>query len=162
MQLWQVAPIGLLGVSHLCAQAHEHTPRRVAYAPVLSGGIGEKNPTAFRRLGIVLMSLVVVIAALAYAQEAARVIEIHARRFSFTPSEITIRKGELVRIKLISYDVTHSLVIPGLHVNQEVKKGHPVEFTLSSDTAGDFQGKCGHFCGSGHGLMTFTVHVADK
>ena len=153
-------PIGRLAVRHLCTQVGEHTPSRIAYAPVVSRRIGEE--TAFRRSGIVLMSLVVVFAALAYAQEAARAIEIHAKRFSFTPSEITIKKGETVRIKLISDDVTHSMVIPALHVNQEVKKGHPAEFTLSSDKDGDFQGKCGHFCGSGHGHMTFTVHVADK
>lgn len=161
MRLWPL-PIGLLAVRHLCARVGEHTPSRIAYAPVVSGRIGEENSTAFRRSGIVLMSLVVVIAALAYAQEAARSIEIRAKRFSFTPSEITIRKGEPVRIKLISDDVTHSLAIPSLHVNQEVKKGNPAEFTLSSDKDGDFQGKCGHFCGSGHGHMTFTVHVVDK
>lgn len=162
MQLPETAPIRQLAVLRLCAQGDEPTPGRAAYARVVSGEIGEKNSTAFRRSVIILLSLVFVVAALAFAQEPARVIDVHAKRFSFTPNEITIRKGEPVRIKLISDDATHSLVIPGLHVNQEVKKDHPAEFTLSSDTAGDFQGKCGHFCGSGHGRMTFTVHVTDK
>jgi cytochrome c oxidase subunit 2 len=147
---------------NLRAQVDEDATSPAMYAPVLSGGIGEKNPTAFRCSVVVLLSLVFVVTGLAYAQETARVIEIHAKRFSFAPNEITIRKGEPVRIKLISDDVIHSLRIPSLHVNQEVKKDHPAEFTLSSDTAGDFEGKCGHFCGSGHGRMTFTLHVADK
>jgi cytochrome c oxidase subunit 2 len=162
MKLWQTAPFRPLAVRHLFDRVDEHTPNRASYSPNLSVEISEKSQTAFRRSSIVLFLVFVVVTSLAYVQEATRTIEIHAKRFSFTPNEITIRKREPVRINLISDDVTHSLVISGLRVNQEVKKGHPAEFTLSSDTAGDFQGKCGHFCGSGHGRMTFTVHVADK
>lgn len=86
-------------------------------------------------------------------------IEIHAHRFAFVPSEITIKKGETVRVRLISDDVTHSLVIKDLEINQPVSKSHPVEFTLAPTKAGDFQGRCGHYCGSGHGMMVFTVHA---
>jgi cytochrome c oxidase subunit II len=88
-----------------------------------------------------------------------RTIEIHAKRFSFSPSEITLQVGETVKLHLISDDVTHELVIPDLHVAQEISKGHPVDVTIAADKAGDFQGMCGHFCGSGHGSMTFAVHV---
>ena len=97
-----------------------------------------------------------------YAQDTVHTIEIHAKRFSFTPSEITVQKGETVRLTLISDDVTHELVIPGLQVRQEVSKGHPAEVTFVPEKAGDFHGMCGHFCGSGHGSMTFTVHVKDN
>jgi cytochrome c oxidase subunit 2 len=58
--------------------------------------------------------------------------------------------------------VTHSLVIPDLQVNEEVKKGRPADILIAAKISGDFQGKCGHFCGSGHGQMIFTVHVTDK
>ena len=97
-----------------------------------------------------------------YAQAATHAIEIHAKRFSFTPSEITVQKGETVKLTLISDDVTHKLVIPDFQVRQEVSKGHPAEVTFVANKAGDFHGMCGHFCGSGHGSMTFTVHVKDK
>lgn len=98
----------------------------------------------------------------AHAQEATRTIEIHAKRFSFQPSEITIKKGEPVKLLLTSDDVSHSLLIEGLHVNGTMTKGHVTEVLLTPDTAGDFHGKCGRFCGSGHGSMTFTVHVTDN
>ena len=101
-------------------------------------------------------------APLFHAQDAVHSIEIHAKRFSFTPSEITVQKGETVKLVLISDDVTHELVIPDLQVRQEVSKGHPAEVTFVADKAGDFHGMCGHFCGSGHGSMTFTVHVKDN
>ena len=98
----------------------------------------------------------------AHAQEATRTIEIHAKRFSFQPSEITIKKGEPVKLLLTSDDVSHSLLIEGLHVNGAMTKGHVTEVLLTPDTAGDFHGRCGRFCGSGHGSMTFTVHVTDN
>ena len=95
------------------------------------------------------------------AQEAARTIESHAKRFSFSPAEITIKKGEAVKLVITSDDVTHSLLIPDLHVNATTKKDHPAEVTITPEKVGDFQGKCGHFCGSGHASMKFVVHVTN-
>lgn len=88
-------------------------------------------------------------------------IEITASRFSFAPNEITIKKGDPVTITVRSTDVTHGLVIKELGVRTEVKKGQAEDLTLTPETAGTFQGKCAHFCGKGHGSMTFTVHVVE-
>lgn len=89
-------------------------------------------------------------------------IEIVASRFSFSPNEITVKKGDPVTITVRSTDVTHGLVIEelGLRTNA-IKKGQPEDLTLVPETAGTFQGKCAHFCGKGHGSMTFTVHVVE-
>jgi cytochrome c oxidase subunit II len=97
-----------------------------------------------------------------YSQDAAQAIEVHAKTFSFTPSEVTVKKGETVKLTLISDDVTHELVIPDLKVKQEVSKGKPVEVTFVPDKVGDFSGMCGHFCGTGHATMTFIVHVKNN
>ncbi len=94
-------------------------------------------------------------------QGSGRVIEIHAHRFEFSPSEITLKKGETVVLRLSSDDVPHSLVVKDLGINQEVSKNHPQDVTVTPDKAGDFHGKCGRFCGSGHGSMVFTVHVQE-
>jgi cytochrome c oxidase subunit 2 len=95
------------------------------------------------------------------AQQATQTIEIHAHRFSFEPSEITLKRGETVQLRLTSEDVTHALVVPDLGINQEIRKGKPVEVTVKPNAVGDFQGQCGHFCGSGHGSMRFVVHVKE-
>jgi cytochrome c oxidase subunit II len=95
------------------------------------------------------------------AQGTGRTIEIHAKRFTFEPAEITLEKGETVTLRLFSDDVPHSLVIKDLGVNREVAKGHEEDVTVTPDKAGDFHGKCGRFCGSGHGSMSFTVHVKE-
>jgi cytochrome c oxidase subunit II len=95
------------------------------------------------------------------AQDKPRSIEIHARRFEFVPAEITVKKGESVTLSLISEDVAHSLLIEGLGVNQTIVKGRPAQVTFTPDKAGDFPGRCGRFCGSGHGTMRFVVHVTE-
>jgi len=111
----------------------------------------------------VLFALILGAAAMAPApvQPAAHRIEIHARRFSFQPAEITLKKGETVTLALTSDDVPHSLLIEGLNVNGTMTKGHVTEVTLTPTKAGDFKGRCGRFCGSGHGSMTFVVHVVE-
>ncbi|MGA7829444.1 MAG: cupredoxin domain-containing protein [Terracidiphilus sp.] len=96
------------------------------------------------------------------AQASQRTIEIHARRYEFTPAEITVKKGETVTLSLISEDVTHSLLIEGLGVNQIIVKGHATQVTFTPGKAGDFLGRCGRFCGNGHGSMRFLVHVTEK
>jgi cytochrome c oxidase subunit II len=93
------------------------------------------------------------------AADGNRTIEIHAHRYAFTPSEITVKKGETVKLELFSDDVTHSLLIKDLGINQLITKGKPAEVTLTPQKTGDFHGQCGHFCGSGHGKMTFVLHV---
>lgn len=98
---------------------------------------------------------------IAAAQESARTIEVHAKRFAFQPSEITLKPNETVTIHLVSDDVTHGLLIPDLKINQLVSKGHPVDVKVTPTKVGDFRGKCGHFCGSGHGSMVFMVHVKE-
>jgi cytochrome c oxidase subunit 2 len=96
------------------------------------------------------------------AQDVPRTIEVHSKRFSFSPAEITIKEGEKVTLVLTTDDVAHSLVIRGLNVNKEIVKGHPVKVVITSDKEGDFAGQCGRFCGSGHGTMKFVVHVTGK
>jgi cytochrome c oxidase subunit 2 len=84
-----------------------------------------------------------------------------ASRFQFEPNQITVKKGEPVTIVLTSTDVTHGLKIPDLHVEDTVKKGSSTELNFTPDKVGTFQGKCAHFCGKGHGTMTFTVVVVE-
>ncbi len=90
-----------------------------------------------------------------------KTIEVHVKRFAFSPAEITLKKGEAVDIKLVSEDVTHSLSVPELNINREVSKGNPEDVVVTPQSVGDFSGQCGRFCGSGHGMMKFTIHVTE-
>jgi cytochrome c oxidase subunit II len=95
------------------------------------------------------------------SQSQQRTIEVHAKRFAFSPAEITLKKGEIVTLSLISDDVPHSLLIADLGVNAAMVKGHPTQVQVTADKTGDFAGRCGKFCGSGHGQMHFVVHVTE-
>jgi len=102
-----------------------------------------------------------VVSPLAAGDQGPRTITIIAQRFSFEPNEITVKKGEPVTLIIHSKDVSHGLVIEDLGVRTIVKKGQSAEVSFTPDTAGTFLGKCAHFCGSGHGSMTMTVHVTE-
>lgn len=113
--------------------------------------------------GIATFALAVVLVAVPVvpAQSQQRTIEVHAKRFAFSPAEITVKKGETVALMLISDDVPHSLLIEGLGVNAAMVKSHPAQVQITPSKAGDFAGRCGRFCGSGHGQMHFVVHVTE-
>jgi cytochrome c oxidase subunit II len=98
----------------------------------------------------------------AQGQQSPQVIEIHAKRFSFTPAEITLVKGETVTLALTADDSIHGLSIPELNVNATLNKGKTVKVDVTPSQTGTFSGQCNHFCGVGHGSMLFRVTVKDK
>jgi cytochrome c oxidase subunit 2 len=88
-------------------------------------------------------------------------IEVVAKRFTFAPDHITVKRGQVVTLVLRSTDVTHGLEVKGLNFNVEIRKGAPTEIQFSPKQTGTFEGKCSHFCGVGHGSMHFTVEVVE-
>ena len=101
------------------------------------------------------------IAPMLHAQEV-KTITIHAKKYQFMPSEITVKKGQTVKLILISDDVAHGLAVKGLGIRADIPKGKkPVEVTVTPEKTGDFKGECSKFCGMGHGSMHFMVHVVD-
>jgi cytochrome c oxidase subunit 2 len=97
----------------------------------------------------------------ARAQEPTRTIEIHAKQFEFVPAEITLKKGETVKLVLRSDDVPHALAVEGLPIHAEMVKDHATDVIVTPTETGDFAGKCSKFCGSGHRDMHFVVHVVN-
>lgn len=93
--------------------------------------------------------------------DAPRRIEVSVKRFSYTPAEITLKKGEPVVLVLATQDVTHGLKFKELNLNTKFEKGKPAELAFTPDKVGEFIGHCSVFCGSGHGTMTLTLHVTE-
>jgi cytochrome c oxidase subunit II len=90
-----------------------------------------------------------------------RVIQITARQFEFSPNQVTIKKGETVKIELTSADVKHGFYIRGLKVDELIEPGKTTDVLLAPQTAGTYPTICDHLCGSGHGNMKMTVVVED-
>lgn len=108
-----------------------------------------------------------IVAALAFSSPAALAqatpqrIEVTARRFAFTPSEITVKKGQPVVLVLKSEDVAHGIRFRELDVNVKVKAGGTSEVKFTPEKTGDFVGHCSVFCGAHHGSMVIRLHVVD-
>ena len=91
--------------------------------------------------------------------QAPRVIEITAKRFGFSPDEITLKKGEPVTLRFTTQDVKHGFLSKALKLDADIAPGKPAEVTFTPQTAGKFVTVCDNFCGSGHGDMRMTIVV---
>jgi cytochrome c oxidase subunit II len=95
------------------------------------------------------------------AQDAPKRIEVTAKRFTYEPADITVKKGEPVILVIKSDDVAHGLRFRDLDLNAKIDKGGATELKFTPDKTGDFVGQCSVFCGSGHGGMKLTLHVVN-
>jgi cytochrome c oxidase subunit II len=95
----------------------------------------------------------------AKASDEPRVIEITAKRFEFSPSQITVKKGHPVTLRLTSQDVKHGFFVKELKLDADLHPGKPTEVTFTPQTAGKYLSVCDNFCGSGHGDMRMTIVV---
>lgn len=135
----------------------KEAPRRQAQSSVEGEGMQKK---------IMLMVCAGLLATAASAakveaQAAPRRVEIDAKRFSYSPGEITLKKGEPVILVLKSEDVAHGLRVRELNINLKTKAGGTAEMQLTPDKTGDFVGHCSVFCGEGHGTMAIKLHVVN-
>jgi cytochrome c oxidase subunit 2 len=94
-------------------------------------------------------------------ERSARQIVVRARRFSFSPAEITLKKGRTAKLILISEDVTHGLVVEGLGIDVAIHQRRETVVWVTPTKAGDFSGSCSIFCGTGHRDMEFVIHVVN-
>ena len=88
------------------------------------------------------------------ADAPAQRIEDQARKFTFGPNEIRVKKGQRVTIVLTSPDFVHGFAIADFNVRGEGIPGKTVEITFVADKAGKFIYLCDNFCGEGHDKMT--------
>jgi cytochrome c oxidase subunit II len=91
-----------------------------------------------------------------------RRIDVTAKKFSYTLNKIDLKKGEPVVLVFHTQDVTHGLEIPELNIKvTDIKKGKDTEVSFTPPQAGQFVGKCAHYCGTGHGSMSLQIDVAE-
>ncbi|HYN10060.1 MAG TPA: cupredoxin domain-containing protein [Vicinamibacterales bacterium] len=94
-------------------------------------------------------------------QTSARVVNVSAERFSFTPSEIRTKAGEPIEIRLRSEDTDHGFRILDTDVDVRIpKRGKgTVTATFRPAREGRYTFECSHVCGAGHGFMRGTIVV---
>ena len=87
------------------------------------------------------------------------VVTITAKRFGFTPDQITVKRGEPVTLRLSTEDVTHGFFQKALKIDTVIEPGKTTEVTFTPQAAGTYATICDHFCGAGHGNMKMTIVV---
>lgn len=90
-----------------------------------------------------------------------RVIKIVAQRFTYTPKEIILKKGEPVRLAFTSLDFIHGFNVPDLHIRADLPPGKITTVHLTPDKAGTYDFICDNFCGAGHEDMGGRIIVKD-
>jgi cytochrome c oxidase subunit 2 len=82
-----------------------------------------------------------------------------AKKWEFSPSSITVNKGDTVKLSIKSIDVTHGFSLPDFNVNATLKPNETTEVTFIADKTGTFSFFCSVFCGAGHTDMNGTLIV---
>lgn len=90
-----------------------------------------------------------------------RTIDVTAHRFEFSPSKISLEKGETVKLRLTSTDVVHGFFQRALKIDELIEVGKITDVTLTPRTAGTFTVICHHFCGVHHASMKMTIVVTE-
>jgi cytochrome c oxidase subunit 2 len=94
--------------------------------------------------------------------ETPQVIEISAERFAFTPSEIRVRAGTRLELRLRSDDTAHGFHILGTDIDIELpKRGRGVATVTFQPKAGRYTFECSRICGAGHEFMHGVLVAAE-
>jgi cytochrome c oxidase subunit 2 len=119
----------------------------------------------YTRLAVLLLLLAsgVVGLLLAAAEREApdRVINVVAERFTFVPSQIKLKQGEVVELRIRSLDTNHGFRITDAGVDVIVpKRGKgDARILFRAQKIGEFPFVCSKACGAGHTMMRGRIVV---
>lgn len=118
--------------------------------------------TTRRRVALAVAGLVIggtTLGARALAQPGEQVIKVVARRFTYSPNVITLKKGVPVVLELTTADVLMGFDAPDFNARADIVPGQTTKLRLVPDKVGTFTFLCDIFCGSGHETMSGTINV---
>jgi len=95
----------------------------------------------------------------AATQPEEQVIKILARKFTYSPNKLTLKKGVPVVLELTTADVLMGFNAPDFDVRADIIPGQVARVRLMPDKIGTFAFLCDIFCGSGHESMSGTITV---
>ncbi len=89
------------------------------------------------------------------------VIKITAKKFTFTPREVTLQKGMPVILELTTEDVFMGFNAPDLGVRADIVPGKTMRLRVVPTKVGKVEFLCDVFCGSGHEEMSGMITVVE-
>lgn len=91
----------------------------------------------------------------------APIIHVTARKFTYTPSELILKRGQPVILEFTSEDVLMGFNVPDLDARIDIIPGQITRLRLVPQKTGTFTFHCDIFCGVGHEEMAGTIVVRD-
>ena len=95
------------------------------------------------------------------AQPKEKVIKITAKRFDYTPGNLTLKKGEPVIFELTSTDVLMGFNLPDFNLRADIVPDKVTRVRFVPDKTGTFTFLCDIFCGTRHEEMNGKITVVD-
>jgi cytochrome c oxidase subunit 2 len=95
------------------------------------------------------------------AQPKEKVIRIDAKRFDYTPGQLTLKKGEAVILELTSSDVLMGFNLPDFNLRADMIPDKVTRVRFVPDKTGSFTFLCDVFCGSKHEEMNGRLTVVE-
>jgi len=92
---------------------------------------------------------------------AEQVVHMTAKKFEYSPNQITIKKGAPVVLEITALDRDHGFKVPELGIRADLKSGQVTRVRFVPDRTGTFEFRCDVFCGSGHEDMSGEIIVVD-
>ena len=94
------------------------------------------------------------------AEEQGRVIALEAYNWGFTPTEIKVKQGEVITLKIKSSSGVHGIGSRELGFSSEtIAEGEEKSIIFTADKVGTFDFYCNVYCGEGHGEMKGKITV---
>ena len=90
-----------------------------------------------------------------------KVIRIDAKRFDYTPGELTLKKGEPVVLELTSRDVLMGFNLPDFNLRADMIPDKVTRVRFVPDKTGSFTFLCDIFCGTKHEEMNGRLTVIE-
>jgi cytochrome c oxidase subunit 2 len=111
--------------------------------------------------GVMAVFVMISIGGCLIAAENEQVIQITAKRYEYSPKEITVKKGVPVVLEFTSQDRLHGFNCPALKLRTDIRPGKVDTLRFVPDKMGTFPFHCDNFCGSGHEGMRGTITVTE-
>jgi cytochrome c oxidase subunit 2 len=90
----------------------------------------------------------------------AKVIDVVAQRFRFTPNEIALKAGQPAVLAITSLDFVHGFNVPALGIRTDLLPGRVTSVAIGALAPGRYDFLCDNFCGGGHEEMNGTIVVS--
>src|SRR5437016_14262950 len=90
-----------------------------------------------------------------------QVVHMTAKRFEYTPSAITLKKGVPVILEITALDRDHGFKIPDLGVRADLKPREVTRVRIVPDRVGTFALRCHAVSGDRHADIAADIVVVD-